>query len=133
MIVRPSRPNSALPGRAVKPLFRLDQAGDSSVAFFFTRGRGPIPTLLHRLAGEAEAAPRVLSFVTQFGGGKTHTLAAQWHLAGIGEQAATLPGVADLLARERLPSVPKARLAVFVRNAWDPHAGRPTRRRTQWP
>jgi hypothetical protein len=68
----------------------------------------------------------VLSFITQFGGGKTHTLAALWHLAGIGEPAALLPGVADLLARERLSSVPRARRAVFVGNAWDPHSGRPT-------
>jgi hypothetical protein len=94
--------------------------------YFTAAMREQIGTVLRRLAGETEGAPPVLSFITQFGGGKTHTLTALWHLAGIGERAATLPGVADLLARERLPSVPKARLAVFVGNAWDPHAGRPT-------
>jgi hypothetical protein len=56
----------------------------------------------------------VLSFITRFGGGKTHTLTALWHLAGIGPDAARLPGVPELLARERLPAIPRAKLGVFV-------------------
>jgi hypothetical protein len=86
-----------------------------------TAMREQIGIVLRRLAGETEGAPPVLSFITQFGGGKTHTLTALWHLARLGPQAARLDGVADLLAHEHLPSVPHARLGVFVGNAWDPH------------
>src|SRR5580692_10190966 len=88
--------------------------------YFTTAMREQIGIVQRRLAGETEGAPPVLSFITQFGGGKTHTLTALWHLAGIGPDAARLPGVPDLLAREHLSTVPRARLGVFVGNAWDP-------------
>ena len=88
--------------------------------YFTAAMREQVGTVLRRLAGETEGAPPVLSFITQFGGGKTHTLTALWHLAGLGPDAVTLPGVPDLLAREHLSAVPRARLGVFVGNAWDP-------------
>src|SRR5208337_2940088 len=88
--------------------------------------REQIGTVLRRLAGETEGAPPVLPCITQFGAGKTHTLTALWHLAGLGPEAARLPGVPDLLAREHLPAVPRARLGVFVGNAWDPSGARQT-------
>lgn len=85
-----------------------------------------IGTVLRRLSGQTEGAPPVLSFVTQFGGGKTHTLTALWHLAGLGPDASRLPGMADLLASLRLRTAPQARRGVFVGNAWDPQNSRPT-------
>jgi hypothetical protein len=90
--------------------------------------RAQIGTVLRRLAGETDGAPPVLSFVTQFGGGKTHTLAALWHLAGLGPEAASLPGLPDLLASQHLPTLPHARRGVFVGNAWDPRGAL----RTPW-
>ena len=86
--------------------------------------REQIGTVLRRLSGETEKPPPVLSFITQFGGGKTHTLTALWHLARLGPSAAHLPGVPDLLAHAHLPAVPHARLGVFVGNAWDPQPAR---------
>jgi hypothetical protein len=80
-----------------------------------------IGIVLRRLAGRTEGAPPVLSFITGFGGGKTHTLTALWHLARGGADALRLPGVAELVAREALATVPAARVGVFVGNAWDPH------------
>src|SRR5207253_3798512 len=68
----------------------------------------------------------VLTLITQFGGGKTHTLTALYHLAKSGDKAGGLTGVTDLLQEAGLSSVPKARVAVFVGNAWDPQAGRET-------
>jgi hypothetical protein len=82
--------------------------------------RAQIGTVLRRLQGETERAPPVLSLVTQFGGGKTHSLTALWHLAALGDDAARLPGVPELLLSEHLAQVPRARRAVFVGNAWDP-------------
>jgi len=94
--------------------------------YFTAAMREQIGTVLRRLSGETDGAPPVLSFITQFGGGKTHTLTALWHLAGLGPAATKLPGVPDLLVREHLPAVPRAKLGVFVGNAWDPNGVRQT-------
>jgi len=67
-----------------------------------------------------------LTLITQFGGGKTHTLTALYHLAKTGAPAAKLPGVQSLLDAADLHQVPKASVAVFVGNAWDPKEGRET-------
>ena len=80
---------------------------------------------LRRLAGRTENTSRVLTLITQFGGGKTHTLTALYHLARPGG-ASDLPGVADLLSEEGLAEAPAARVDVFVGSAWDPAEGRET-------
>jgi len=82
--------------------------------------------VLRRLAGETQNTSPVLTLVTQFGGGKTHTLTALYHLAKTGRDAASLPGVADLLAHAGVADAPKAQVGVFVGNAWDPSEGRET-------
>jgi len=79
--------------------------------------------VLRRLAGQTADTAPVLSLITQFGGGKTHTLTALYHLASNPEQAGKCPGVADLLRLSGLHSVPQTRVAVFVGNAWDPRDG----------
>ncbi|MBV9199724.1 MAG: ATP-binding protein [Alphaproteobacteria bacterium] len=76
--------------------------------------------VLRRLSGETVNTAPVLTLITQFGGGKTHTLAALYHLANAGPRAANLPGVADLLDAAGLATAPAARVGVFVGNAWDP-------------
>jgi len=82
--------------------------------------------VLRRLAGKTENTAPVLTLITQFGGGKTHTLTALYHLARSGEKAVEFPGVRELLQEIRMAFVPEARVAVFVGNAWDPHEGRET-------
>ena len=82
--------------------------------------------VLRRLAGRTENTAPVLTLITQFGGGKTHTLTALYHLANAGAKAAQLPGVADLLAAAEVAAAPAARVGVFVGNAWDPAEGRET-------
>ena len=82
--------------------------------------------VLRRLAGKTENTAPVLTLITQFGGGKTHTLTALYHLANAGAKAAQLPGVADLLAAAEVAAAPAARVGVFVGNAWDPAEGRET-------
>ncbi len=82
--------------------------------------------VLRRLAGKTEKTAPVLTLITQFGGGKTHTLTALYHMAKAGEAARTWPGVSALLDEAGLSSLPEARVAVFVGNAWDPQGGRET-------
>lgn len=91
----------------------------------FTRAlREHAGMVLRRLSGRTENTAPVLTLITQFGGGKTHTLTALYHLAKSGEAAMSYSGVADLVRGAGLDSVPKARVAVFVGNAWDPREGR---------
>ncbi len=82
--------------------------------------------VLRRLSGKTENTAPVLTLITQFGGGKTHTLTALYHLAKTGAAASTLPGVTDLLNEAGTAEVPSARVGVFVGNAWDPAEGRET-------
>jgi hypothetical protein len=80
--------------------------------------------VLRRLAGRTENTAPVLTLITQFGGGKTHTLTALYHLAQNGKKAKSFSGVESLLNEAGLPSAPEAKVAVFVGNAWDPQEGR---------
>ena len=82
--------------------------------------------VLRRLAGKTENTAPVVTLVTQFGGGKTHTLATLYHLARAGEEALELPGILELLVEEGISSAPSAEVGVFVGNAWDPEEGRET-------
>jgi hypothetical protein len=93
----------------------------------FTRAlRDHAAMALRRLAGiTADTAP-VLTLITQFGGGKTHTLTALYHMARSGQKALDFPGIADLLNYAGLSAMPQAQVAVFVGNAWDPQEGRET-------
>ncbi|MFQ5660234.1 MAG: DUF499 domain-containing protein [Gammaproteobacteria bacterium] len=82
--------------------------------------------ILRRLSGKTENTSPVVTLVTQFGGGKTHTLTSLYHLASSGEKAGKYTGIPELLKNTGLSSVPKARVAVFVGNAWDPQDGKET-------
>lgn len=94
---------------------------------YFTRAlKDHAGMVLRRLAGETANTAPVLTLITQFGGGKTHTLTTLYHLASNGSNAKSFQGVSDLLKSAGLASVPAARLGVFVGNAWDPLDGRET-------
>jgi len=82
--------------------------------------------VLRRLLGEMANTAPVLTLVTQFGGGKTHTLTALYHLANAGQRAIDFPGVPELLNSVGLARGPVARVGVFVGNAWNPQPGRET-------
>jgi hypothetical protein len=82
--------------------------------------------VLQRLSGKTEGAAPVLTLITQFGGGKTHTLTSLYHLARNGKKASAYPGIAELVKEAGLSTVPEARVGVFVGNAWDPQDGKET-------
>ncbi len=82
--------------------------------------------VLRRLSGKTENTSPVLTLITQFGGGKTHTLTSLYHLANAGRDAHSLPGVSGLLSDAGVTNSPDARVGVFVGNAWDPSEGKET-------
>jgi hypothetical protein len=94
---------------------------------FFTRALTEhVGIVLRRLAGKTENSPPVLALITQFGGGKTHTLTALYHLVRSREKLSKNEDVKRLLKEADLPGIPGARVAVFVGNAWDPNSGSET-------
>ena len=94
---------------------------------FFTRALTEHSgTVLRRLSGETESTAPVLSLVTQFGGGKTHTLTSLYHLARAGRNAGNLHGVQELLTTSGVMVPDEVRVVTFVGNAWDPSDGRET-------
>ncbi len=93
----------------------------------FTRAlREHCGMVLRRLTGETANTSPVMALVTQFGGGKTHTLTALYHLAKTGPASAAFNGIGTLLTEAKVAEVPKAAVGVFVGNAWDPQPGRET-------
>ena len=94
---------------------------------FFTQAlKEHTGTVLRRLSGETESTAPVLSLVTQFGGGKTHTLTSLYHLARAGRAASNLTGVQELLTTSGVAVPEEVRVATFVGNAWDPGDGNET-------
>jgi hypothetical protein len=93
----------------------------------FTRAlREHAGMVLRRLSGRTDNTAPVLTLITQFGGGKTHTLATLYHLAKNGGDVAGVSGVTELVREAGISTVPQAKVAVFVGNAWDPQEGRET-------
>src|SRR5690348_8406760 len=93
----------------------------------FTRAlREHMGMVLRRVAGRTENTAPVMTLVTQFGGGKTHTLTALFHLAKSGSKVKKDSGVRELLTQAGLGDVPNAKVAVFVGNAWDKGEGHET-------
>lgn len=76
--------------------------------------------VLRRLAAETANTAPVMALITQFGGGKTHTLTALYHVTKHPTESAADPRVAELLRQGGLYAIPRAQVAVFVGNAWDP-------------
>ncbi|MEA3245622.1 MAG: DUF499 domain-containing protein [Gemmatimonadota bacterium] len=82
--------------------------------------------VLRRLSARTDNTAPVMTLITQFGGGKTHTLTTLYHLARLGKKANDIDGVSALIGDAGISDVPSAKVAVFVGNAWDPQPGRET-------
>jgi predicted AAA+ superfamily ATPase len=103
-----------------------------AVAFFertfITEGMSLLLTqVAQRLAGKG--GEPVIQLQTAFGGGKTHTILAVYHLANRTCALSDLAGVAPLVERAGLMDVPHARVAVIDGNAHAP--GQPWKRGRQ--
>jgi len=92
--------------------------------------------VLRRLSGIKVETSAVFNMATQFGGGKTHSLLALYHLAKSGPVAKEWQGVDSILLRAQIPAVPKAQVAVFVGTEFDVLDGRgesgEPKRKTPW-
>ncbi len=78
---------------------------------------------------DAERGPaenRVISLQTGFGGGKTHTLIALFHLARMGKRAINFASSESFLSRVAEPTFDQAAIAVFTNTTNDPTQGRIT-------
>lgn len=93
----------------------------------FTRAlREHAGMVLRRLAGETSNTAPVLTLITQFGGGKTHTLTTLFHIAKHGDVLYRNAETSDMLSQAELPVVENVQVATFVGNAWDPRDGQET-------
>lgn len=88
--------------------------------------RDHVGMVLRRLTGQTGDTAAVMTLVTQFGGGKTHTLTALYHIAANARDAEKDEGVRSLFLPNGLKRLPDVKVAVFVGNAWDPKPGRET-------
>ncbi len=79
--------------------------------------------VLRRLNGETANTAPVLSLITQFGGGKTHTLTALYHLCNSGSPAKGFSGVGDMMKATGLSVIAQVKVAIFVGNSWDAKPG----------
>ncbi len=80
--------------------------------------------VIRRLSGIKVETSAVFNMTTQFGGGKTHSLALLYHLARGGTEATEWKGVGRLLKRARVDGIPQAATAVFVGTEFDSLTGR---------
>lgn len=76
-------------------------------------------TVAQRLNGRG--GDPVVELKTNFGGGKTHTLLAVYHMATYEGSTANLQGMSDVLSAAQVESVPHARVAVIDGNALAPN------------
>jgi len=79
---------------------------------------------VRRLSGIAVETSAVFNMATQFGGGKTHSLTLQYHLANAGPASHGWQGVSSILDQAQVKQVPKAATAVFVGTEFDSMTGR---------
>ena len=79
------------------------------------------------LSGKADSGDRIISLQTAFGGGKTHTLVALWHLAKYSKELSESSLSDDLKSLLNTPENGQARkVAVFTNSTCDPTQGRNT-------
>ena len=80
--------------------------------------------VVRRMSGETSNTSPVFNLATNFGGGKTHSLTLLYHLSIHGPASHGWVGVQQIRNKAEVPSVPKARVAVFVGTEFDSLSGR---------
>lgn len=92
---------------------------------YFTAGIKIIAKrVIQGLNGGQDSENRVISLQTGFGGGKTHTLIALYHLAKWGKKVLENNSTKDLISLIGVPKFSSANVAVFTNNTNDPAQGR---------
>ncbi len=92
--------------------------------------------VVRRLSGIQLETSAVFNMATQFGGGKSHSLAGLLHLAKNGDKGKAWKGVDRILAKAGVDTIPEAAVAVFMGKEFDSLNGRgeegEPKRRTPW-
>lgn len=91
---------------------------------------------IRRFSGITTETSPVFNLTTQFGGGKTHSLALLYHLATSGHRAKSFQGVNRILTKAEIDDIKPARVAVFVGTEFSSVNGRGNKdepvRKTPW-
>lgn len=82
-----------------------------------------LSAILSRLSGQGRGEA-VIQIQTPFGGGKTHSLIALYHLFSAGNDPKSLETVSQVLKQTGVGTVPKVRMVTFVGTAADPIKGK---------
>src|SRR5580698_751431 len=80
--------------------------------------------VVRRLSGIQLETSAVFNMATQFGGGKSHSLTALYHLGRNGNRADRWKGVERILLKAGVKTVPEAAVAVFMGKEFDSLKGR---------
>lgn len=80
--------------------------------------------VVRRLNGIKVETSAVFNMTTQFGGGKTHSLAVLYHLAKGGPKAKNWKWVSSIFEDAKVSEVPESAVAVFVGTEFDSISGR---------
>src|SRR5262245_26187214 len=100
-----------------------DEYQDPALFFqrtFITEGiRLLLDSVVKRLVGRG--GDPVIQLQTAFGGGKTHTMLAVYHLARGEGPASDLSGIPPILDRARITEVPRAQVVVLDGNSLAPN------------
>ena len=79
--------------------------------------------VMRRLSGAGRSEP-VIQLQTAFGGGKTHTLLALYHLLKKPNEVGKLPEIQEIVGSAGLTHIPTANVACLVGTALDATSGR---------
>ncbi len=90
--------------------------------------------VIRRLSGVKTETSAVFNLSTQFGGGKTHSLALLYHLATSGPELMGRIDVGRILAAANVQRIPETATAIFVGNEFESRGGENGEplRRTPW-
>ena len=99
---------------------------DSNLFFqktYVTAGLRDIASRVVRALNGEDTANRVISLQTGFGGGKTHTLIALFHIAKCGTNLGKFADPAEILGNGTAPKFNNAKIAVFTNDTVDTAVG----------
>jgi predicted AAA+ superfamily ATPase len=80
--------------------------------------------VIRRLNGLTQETSAVFNMATNFGGGKTHSLTALYHIGKGGSKAAAWDGIRALMTAGEVKDIPEAAVAVFNGKDFDSLTGR---------
>lgn len=91
---------------------------------YFTRNLKKIQKMVLRRLSEKEGGENVIQLLTHFGGGKSHTLLALYHLFKNGSEVSHMDEVKDLMEEVDVDEIPNTNTCVIVGTYLNPLSGR---------